>query len=176
MDVIGREYRAVRRDLNAKERKEHEAQVKSTWELQKRAQSSSRAFRDYAWPLIKAALDPTYTGGGGAAPLEPVEARALCNELGRRAAHRSAEVANLKAEREFHLDAAANGYLFEVLECELQLDESATQVNYVVPGTGEIVHQRAATGAERQMSLPDDELPPENGKKKRKSRSAGAVQ
>lgn len=176
-EVIKRELYAVRRDLNAKERKEHEAKAKATFEAQKRAQSALKSFRDFAQPLIRVSLDPTYTKGGDQKPLGPVEARALRNELDRRTKHKSAEVARLKAEREFHLDAAANGYFFVMLECELHLDDSATQVRYLVPGTGEVVHQRVATGTERQMSLPDDELPDAPPKKKRGRRGArGAVQ
>lgn len=177
-EVIGREWRAVKRPLMDKERTEHADKARGTYEKQKQLQSQLKAFRDFAYPLVRATLDPTYTKAlEGAERLSTEEARALRNELDRRRKHKSAAVANLKAEHEYHLDAAANGYFYDVVECELHLDDSGTQVRYLVPGTGEVVHQRAATGEERQMSLPADELPAEkpNGKKKRARKGAPGV-
>lgn len=178
-EVIGRELYAVKRELMDNERTEHAGRARATYEAQKREQSRLGAFKNFAEPRFRAVLDPTYTKAPeGAEQLTPEEARALKNDLDRRRRHKSASVAKLKAEREFHLNAAADGYLYEVIECELRLDASGTQVRYVVPGSGEVVHHRAATGDERQMALPSDELPddePTDGKpKKRKSRKNGA--
>ena len=176
-EVIGREYRAVKRELNQKKRKEHADRARGTHEAVKRERSMLKAFQDYAQPLIRVTLDPTYTKGEGLVVLSIEEARGLRDELRRRRQHTGTVVTKLKADEAYHVNAAANGYLYDVIECELHIDDSATQVRYVVPGTGEVVHQRKATGEERQMSMPDDEIPSEKGKKKKSRRSApGAVQ
>lgn len=178
-EVIGRELYAVKRELLDTEQTDYASKASQTFEAQKREQSLFKAFRDFAQPRYRAALDPTYTKAPKDAPkVSPEEAVALKHELTRRQKHKAATIGKLKADREFYEAAAANGFFYEVIECELQLDDSGTQVRYVVPGSGELVHQRAATGDERQMALPADDLPEEpelqDPPKKKRSRKNGA--
>lgn len=177
-EVIGRELRAVRRELNQTKRKEHANKARGTHEAVKRERSMLKAFQDYAQPLVRVTFDPTYTKGEGLVVLSIEEARGLRDELKRRRQHTGAVITKLRADADYHVNASANGYLYEVIECDLHIDDSATQIRYIVPGSTECVHQRAATGDERQMSMPADELPPEAKKKKRGrgKRAPGAVQ
>lgn len=177
-EVIGREWRTVKRDLEDSEQEGRLERARQTYTDQKRAQSQFAAFKKYAEPLVRATLDPSYSADEEIDEVAPEEARALTDELDRRRKHTAATVAKLKADRRVHLDAAANGYFYDVVECELQLDDSGTQVRFIDPTTGEVVGQRAATAAERQMALPADELPDAkaNGKSKGRRSAPGAVQ
>jgi len=176
-ETVGTEWFPVKRTLTKTAQKKHRRQMEETHEKQKEAQSALKSFRDFANPIIRAELDPSYTKGkrkNGAGRDLP-EVRALVKELTRRTRHKTARIAMLKAEREFHFDAAADGYLYEIVECDLVPDGGGTQIHYVVRGTGEKVHQRAASGTERQMLLPGDQLPAETKSKGRK-RARGAVE
>ena len=158
-DEVGRDMITRRRKLTKAEINEHESASRKTYEDQKRAQNEFKAFASWAEPQIRRTLDPTYSRSDEGKPLAFEEARALQNELERRRKHKAARVAKLRADRLYHLNASADGFLYEVHDCRIVLDASGTQAKYVDIHTLEVVHHRKATAAERQMSLPDDEIP-----------------
>ena len=127
-------------------------------EKQKQLQSQLQGVQGLPYPLVRATLDPTYTKAPeGAERSAPREARALRNELDRRRKHKSAAVANLKAEHEYHLDAAASGFILRrrrVRAAPRRLRPGPLPRSG--HGRGRAPARRHRRGA--QMSLPADEL------------------
>lgn len=162
-DTISRETIAVRRELTQGEVEQHEAKAKATFEKQKQVESRLRALKDFVVPRTKKTLDPTYTKAPeGLEEVSFEEARALSDALEKERKINSARVGLLKAERRFHVDAAANGYVYDIHDCRLELDAAGTTVRYISEPSGEVVRERRATDTERQMSLPADEVPSAN--------------
>jgi hypothetical protein len=160
-DVIGREMRIVRRNLDDEAIEELRGKMRRTYAAQRQEQSSFTGFRKWAEPRARAALDPDYENDSieGERLLDEVEARALHDEVEHRRKLKSSRVNAVKAERRLLMDAIANGYEHRIVECECRANVDALSVQIVDPATGDVVDERPMTGPERQMSMPGDELP-----------------
>ena len=161
-EKIGEEYFTVKRTLTKDERQSHEVAAEETYTKEARVRAKFQAFEKWARPQIRASLDPTFSKRDKTKKkdrLAVAAAHALKKEVKRQKQHLSAAIAKIRADRDFHEDCAAHGYWYETAECDLLVDAAGTTVKYVEQRNGEVLHERAASGAERQMLLTEDDLP-----------------
>jgi hypothetical protein len=165
-EVIGHETIVRRRDLDGDEVESRKAKLRSGYLEERQEKGTFKAFRDFAKPRVDAAFDPkeadlddesTTVSLDDGEDLE--EARGLNDAIEYRKKLAGARVATIKAERRLLLDAIANGYEYVATECEITADNERLEVRYIDPETSEVLDTRAMTDAERQLSLPGDELP-----------------
>lgn len=157
-DVIGREQRIVRRDLDDEDVEVMRGKMRRTYAAQREAQSAFTGFAKWAEPRVRAALDPDYKNDAveDEEPLDEGAARALHDEIEHRRRLKSSTVNAIKAERRLLMDAIANGYEHRVIECERRANVERLQVEVIDPTTSEVIDCRAMTAAERQMALPTE--------------------
>lgn len=159
MEVIGREERIVRRDLDDDEVAERVRTIRKLHTQKREAEAAFTAFRKFAAPRIRKTFDPDYDAKDLDAvdDLELAEAHGLRHQLVLKRKLKTAQVAALRAEME-HLEAtAALGAEFLRVDVELLADVDKLEVIYVNPATGEEVDRRAMTPDERQEALPGTE-------------------
>lgn len=167
--VLGREYRVVKRELTDEQVEERKRAIASAHERKRTIEAEFSAFRRWAAPRIRKAVDPDYAAPKeleGAPVLSIAEAHGLRIELQRRGRHKGATIGAIKADIEAHEHAAATRCEFRRVECELVADPDKVEVIYVDVETGEAVDRRGMTADERQMALPETEKP--NGKRSKK--------
>lgn len=177
-EVIGREFRVVKRELLDTEVEDRKRKLAALHERKRAVEAEFTSFRKWAVPRIRRAIDPDYAAPKdleGERVLSIAEAHGLRIELQRRGRHKGATIGAIKADMEALEHGAATGVEYRRTECELVADVEALTVKYVDVETGEVVDERGMTADERQTVLPGTEPEKPNGKSRKKAGAPDAV-
>lgn len=170
-EVIGREFRVVKRELSDEERDDRKHRLERAHDRKREIEGEFNAFKRWAEPRIKRATDPSYKAPKeleDEPPLSIEEAYGLRVELIHRRGLKVSSVQAVKSEIALLEHTAAVGVEYARIECELVKSATGLEIIYQSHETGQEVYRRAARSVERQEQIPGTN-PPKKGRKKKGS-------